>query len=36
MLRVFAVADAEGITPAAAADHLAEQRLSSKEGGQPS
>ncbi|MEY2432914.1 MAG: valine dehydrogenase [Acidimicrobiaceae bacterium] len=25
--RVFAVADAEGITPAAAADHLAEQRL---------
>ena len=30
VLRVFAVADKEGITPAAAADHLAEQRLSAK------
>jgi leucine dehydrogenase len=34
MLRVFAVADDERITPAAAADHIAEQRLSAK--GQPS
>jgi leucine dehydrogenase len=30
VLRVFAGADEEGITPAAAADHLAERRLSSK------
>jgi leucine dehydrogenase len=30
VLRVFAVADEQGITPAAAADHLAEQRLSAK------
>jgi leucine dehydrogenase len=30
VLRVFAVADEQGITPAAAADHLVEQRLSAK------
>ena len=37
MQRVFATAESEGITPAAAADHLAEQRLNSKSrGGQPS
>jgi leucine dehydrogenase len=36
VLRVFAVADEEGITPAAAADHLAERRLSGGRGDQPS
>ncbi|MEY2423425.1 MAG: valine dehydrogenase [Acidimicrobiaceae bacterium] len=30
VLRIFAIADEQGITPAAAADHLAEQRLAAK------